>query len=123
MCGVDVDEYEVFPQNGLDMIHLIAVLISIAGILAVAGNGAYLALLGSVAKKKGAAGAPTEQYVRKQMPPVAAMGGAALVGLLLTSGGTFLDILAILVAAGAGTAAVGHFNKIRGRYGNPSISG
>ncbi|GAB3307400.1 hypothetical protein EK0264_06745 [Epidermidibacterium keratini] len=103
------------------MIHLIAVLVSIAGILAVAGNGAYLALLGSVAKKKGAAGAPTEQYVRKQFPAVAAAGGAALLALLMTSGGAFMDIVAILVAAGAGTVALGHLGKTRDRYGKPEL--
>jgi hypothetical protein len=42
----------------------------------------------------------------------------------MTTGGTFMDIVAILLAAGAGTMAVGHLGKVRQKYGNPpSISG
>ncbi|WP_153502722.1 hypothetical protein [Cumulibacter manganitolerans] len=100
------------------MIHLIAVLISIAGLLAVAGDAGYLMLLDNAAKTRGAAGRPVNDYVRSQWRTVAAAGGAGLLALLLTSGGWFVDILAMLIAAGAGTIAAGHLGKVRQKYGD-----
>jgi len=100
------------------MIHLIALLVAIAGLLAVAGDAAYLGLLDKAAKSRGAAGRPVNDYVRSQWKTVGAVGGAALLALLLTSGGAFADILAILLAGGAGTLAVGHLGKVRQKYGD-----
>lgn len=100
------------------MIHLIAVIVALAGILAVAGNAGYLMLLDKAAKSRGAAGKPVNDYVKSQWKTVGAAGGAAAVALLLTSGGVFSDILAMLLAAGAGTIAVGHLGKVRQKYGN-----
>ena len=100
------------------MIHLIAVLISIAGLLAVAGDAGYLMLLDKAAKSRGAAGRTVNDYVKTQWKTVAIAGGAGALALLLTSGGWFVDILAMLIAAGAGTMAVGHLGKVRQKYGN-----
>lgn len=106
------------------MINLIAVIVALAGILAVAGDSAYLFLLDKAAKSRGAAGAQVNRYVSSQWKTVAVIGGASLLALLMTTGGTFMDILAVVVAAGAGTAAVGHLGKVRQKYGNPpSITG
>lgn len=100
------------------MIHLIAVIIALAGILAVVGDAAYLMLLDRAAKSRGAAGRPVNDYVKTQWKTVAAAGGAGLVALLLTAGGWFSDILAMLLAAGAGTIAAGHLGKVRQKYGS-----
>ncbi|WP_134323736.1 hypothetical protein [Cumulibacter soli] len=100
------------------MINLIAILVAIAGILAVAGDAAYLMLLDKAAKSRGAAGSAVNRYVSSQWKTVGAVGGVSLVALLMTSGGTFMDIVAILLAAGAGTMAVGHLGKVRQKYGN-----
>ena len=100
------------------MIHLIAVIIAIAGILAVAGNAGYLLLLDKAAKTRGSAGRPVNDYVSSQWKTVGAAGGAALLALLMTNGGWFADILAMLIAAAAGTVAVGHLGKVRQKYGS-----
>lgn len=105
------------------MINLIAILVALAGILAVAGDSAYLMLLDKAAKTRGLAGAQVNRYVSSQWKTVGAVGGVSLLALLMTTGGTFMDILAILLAAGAGTMAVGHLGKVRQKYGNPPSIG
>ena len=105
------------------MINLIAILVALAGILAVAGDSAYLMLLDKAAKTRGLAGARVNRYVSSQWKTVGAVGGVSLLALLMTTGGTFMDILAILLAAGAGTMAVGHLGKVRQKYGNPPSIG
>lgn len=105
------------------MINLIAILVALAGLLAVAGDSAYLLLLDKAAKSRAAAGAHVNRYVSSQWKTVGALGGISVLALLMTTGGTFMDIVAILLAAGAGTMAVGHLGKIRQKYGTPGIGG
>lgn len=105
------------------MINLIAVLVALAGILAVAGDAAYLMLLDKAAKSRGSAGGQVSRYVSSQWKTVGAFGGVSLLALLMTTGGTTMDILAILLAAGAGTMAVGHLGKVRQKYSNPPSLG
>ena len=97
------------------MIHLIAVLAALAGLLAAAAHGGYLAMLGSAANRR-AGGEPANQYVRSRIPVAGVTLGVALLALLLTTGGTGPDILAIL--AGAGSAVVGYqaLQSSRTRY-------
>ena len=97
------------------MIHLIAVLVALAGLLAAAAHGGYLAMLGSAANRR-AGGEPVSQYVRNRIPIAGLTIGVALFALLLTTGGTSADILAILAGAGSGVVGYQALQSSRTRY-------
>jgi hypothetical protein len=97
------------------MIHVIAVLVAWAGVLAAGAHGGYLALLGSAANRR-AGGAPVSQYVRSRVPLAGVTLGVALLALLLTAGGTGADILAILAGAGSGVVGYQALQSTRARY-------
>ncbi len=97
------------------MVHLIAVLAALAGLLAALGNGGYLAMLGSAANRR-APRDPVNQYVRSRVPVAVATLGVALFALLLTTGGSFADVLAILAGAGSGVVGYQALQSTRTRY-------
>ena len=99
---------------------IIAVLVALAGLLAVLGNDAYLALLNNEAKKR-PGGEVTTSYVKKQLPMAAGTTGAAVLALLLTTGGGFADTLAILVGAGAGALSLVQLGGVRRKYGQNAL--
>jgi F0F1-type ATP synthase membrane subunit c/vacuolar-type H+-ATPase subunit K len=87
------------------MVHLIAVLAALAGLLAALGNGGYLAMLGSAANRR----APRD-------PVAVTTLGVALFALLLTTGGSFADVLAIVAGAGSGVVAYQALQGTRARF-------
>lgn len=97
------------------MIHLIAFLVALAGLLAAAAHGGYLAMLGSAANRR-AGGEPVAQYVRSRVPVAGVTLGVALLALLLTRGGVGADILAILAGAGSGLVGYQALQGSRTRY-------
>lgn len=97
------------------MVHLIAVLAALAGLLTALGHGGYLAMLGSAANRR-AAGDPVNQYVRSRVPMAVATLGVALFALLLTTGGSFADVLAIVAGAGSGVVAYQALQGTRARF-------
>lgn len=97
------------------MVHLIAVLAALAGLLAALGHGGYLAMLGSAANRR-APGDPVNQYVRSRVPVAVATLGVALFALLLTTGGSFADVLAIVAGAGSGVVAYQALQGTRARF-------
>lgn len=99
---------------------IIAFLVALAGVLAVVGNGAYLALLGNVAKKR-PGGEVTTAYVKKQLPIAGGAGAAAIVALMLQTGGGFADTLAIVVGAGAGAVSMLQLSGTRRKYGQNAL--
>lgn len=94
---------------------LIATIIAIVSIVAAVANAGYLALLNSAANRR-AGGAPVAAYVRSRWPVAGAALAGALLSLLLTSGGTFLDVLAILLGAASGGGAYQALDSTRKRY-------
>ncbi|PRZ42545.1 hypothetical protein CLV47_105167 [Antricoccus suffuscus] len=101
------------------IINLIAVLVAIVGVLAVVADGAYLKLLDSVAKKR-PGGEVTRKYVSKQWPAVGVAGAGSLVALLMTTGGSVMDVIAVLLALVAGGAAATQLKNVHRKYGESS---
>ncbi len=97
------------------LIHLIAVLAALAGLLAALGHGGYLAMLGSAANRR-AGGDPINQYVRSRVPVAVVTLGVALFALLLTTGGSFADVLAIVAGAGSGVVGYQALQSTRARF-------
>ncbi|GAA3842170.1 hypothetical protein GCM10022243_05690 [Saccharothrix violaceirubra] len=91
-------------------------LIAIIGVLATLAHDGYLAMLGSAAKKKSAAGAPIAQYVRSRYTVAGVTTAVALFGWLLTTGtGISGDVIGALIAGGGGLAAVNSLQSARKR--------
>jgi hypothetical protein len=97
------------------VLNLIAVLAALAGLLAALAHGGYLAMLGSAANRR-AGGEPVSQYVRSRIPVAGVTVGVALLALLLTTGGTGADILAIVAGAGSGVVSYQALQSTRTRY-------
>lgn len=97
------------------MVHLIAVLAALAGLLAALGHGGYLAMLGSAANRR-AGGDPVNQYVRSRVPVAVVTLGVAMFALLLTTGGSFADVLAIVAGTGSGVVGYQALQGTRARF-------
>lgn len=99
------------------MLHIIAVIIALAGLGTSLAHGGYLAMLGSAAGRR-AGGEPVGQYVRGRIPVAAVTVGVALLALLLTNGAGFADLLAIVAGGGAGAVSYQALQGTRTRYRN-----
>jgi hypothetical protein len=99
------------------MIDLIATLVAIVSLLAALGYVGYLALLNNAANKR-AGGTPIAQYVRSRWPVAGGATAASLLALILTSGNSALDIIAIIIAAGSGTVATKALQATQAKYRN-----
>lgn len=97
------------------VLHLIAVIAVIGGLLAVAAHDGYLALLGSAARRRGG-GEPVAQYVRGRWTVAGVTTAGALLALALALGNDFSALLAIPVGAGSGMAATRALRSTRERF-------
>jgi hypothetical protein len=97
------------------LVNLIAVIVALASVLAALGHVGYLALLNNAAGKR-AGGTPVAQYVKSRWAVAGGTTAASLFAWLLTAGGTGLDIVAIIVAAGSGAVATKALQSTRDRY-------
>ena len=101
--------------NRMVLLNLIAVLAALAGLLAAAAHGGYLALLGSAANRR-AGSEPVSEYVRSRVPVAVVTLGVALLALVLAAHGPAADILAILAGAGSGVVGYQALQSTRTRY-------
>ncbi|MBP2476253.1 putative membrane protein [Crossiella equi] len=98
---------------------LIAVLVALAALLASVANGGYHAMLKSAATKR-PGGEPVVHYVQERLPKVGITVALSVLALLMTTGGFFLDVLAIAVGAGAGLTAAKELRSTHERFGKAS---
>lgn len=101
------------------VINLVAVIVALAGLVAVLAHDGYLALLNSAAKKR-AGGQPVAQYVRGRWAVAGVTTAGALLGLLLTNGEGFSDVLGLLVGGGSGVVAAKALQSTRERFRSES---
>jgi hypothetical protein len=97
------------------VLHLVAVVVALIGLLAALAHDGYLALLTSAARKR-AGGSPIAQYVRSRYAIAGITTGVALLALLLTGGPAFSDVLAIIAGGGSGLIAYQALQSTRQRY-------
>jgi hypothetical protein len=97
------------------VLDIIAVIVVIAGLLAVVANDGYLALLSSAARRR-AGGEPVAQFVRGRWPVAGVTTAGALLALALAGSGGFPDVLAIALSAGSGLAATRALQSTRERF-------
>lgn len=86
------------------MLEFIAVIVALASLVAAVGYDGYLYVLGTAANRR-AGGEPIAQYVRSRWPQAGITTVASLLALLMATGNGFFELVAIIVAIGAGTAA------------------
>jgi hypothetical protein len=99
---------------------IVATVIALVGLLAALGHVGYLAMLNNAARKKGVSGAATADYVSGRWKVAGGTALAALLGLLLTSGGFTPDVLGLLLGGGAGIAAKKSLDTTRTQFrGHP----
>ncbi|RCW46675.1 hypothetical protein DFQ14_10111 [Halopolyspora algeriensis] len=99
------------------VVDVVAFLVTLVAVVAAAGHGGYLAMLSTAARKR-PGGGPAAEFARTRMPVAGATLGVTLLALLLSSGGTGMDIVAILLGGGGGLASVQALQSSRTRFRN-----
>jgi hypothetical protein len=99
------------------VVGIVAGLIALLGLLVALGNAGYLAILSSAARKRGLAGETTALYVKEHKGVAVGTTGVALLGLLLTLGGSVpIDVVGAVLSAGGGLAAKRALDGTRTRF-------
>jgi hypothetical protein len=99
------------------VVGIVAGLIALLGLLVALGNAGYLAMLASAARKRGLSGDAAAAYVKERKGVAVGTTGVALLGLLLTLGGSVpVDVLGAVLSAGGGLAAKRALDGTRTRF-------
>jgi hypothetical protein len=101
------------------VVGIVAGLIALLGVLVALGNAGYLAVLSSAARKRGLSGESTALFVKERKGVAVGTTAVALLGLLLTLGGSVpVDVLGAVLGAGGGLAAKRALDGTRARFRN-----
>ena len=101
------------------VVGIVAGLIALLGVLVALGNAGYLAMLSSAARKRGLSGESTALFVKERKGVAVGTTAVALLGLLLTLGGSVpVDVLGAVLSAGGGLAAKRALDGTRARFRN-----
>ncbi len=95
---------------------IVAAVVALVGLLAALGHVGYLAMLNGAAKRRGASGATTVDYLNGRWKVAGITAAVAALGLLLTSGGVGADVLGLLLGGGAGLAAKQALDSTRSNF-------
>jgi hypothetical protein len=95
---------------------IVAAVIALVGLLAALGHVGYLAMLNSAARKRGVSGGATSDYVSGRWKVAGGTALIAALGLLLTTGGVFPDVLGLILGGGAGVAAKQSLDATRNQF-------
>lgn len=98
------------------MFGIVAFVVALVGLLAALGHVGYLAMLNNAARRRGAVGNATSDYVADRWKVAGGTAAVAAVGLLLTTGGVVPDVLGMVLAGGAGLAAKQALDSTRTRF-------
>lgn len=93
----------------------IALVISLLALLASLANVGYLGLLGSAASRR-AGTAEITRHVRGKVPVAAGTTVGSLLAVLVADGNLAVNVLAVLLAVGAGGVAAQSLQSTRARY-------
>jgi hypothetical protein len=91
-------------------------LLALIGLLGSLGHIGYVAMLNNAAKKKGASGSEIARYSRSRFPVAGGTAGVAVLGFLLTLGGTTAGIIGVVLALGAGLVGYLGLRQERSKY-------
>ncbi|MGH3492992.1 MAG: hypothetical protein ACRDQ1_07110 [Sciscionella sp.] len=97
------------------VIEFIVGLVAFVGLIAALAHDGYLAMLISAANKR-AGGEPVSQYVRGRWVHAGITSVAGLLGVLLSFGTGFPDVLAVLIGAGTTVVATKALQDTRTRF-------
>jgi hypothetical protein len=99
------------------VVGIVAGLIALLGVLVALGNAGYLAMLSSAARKRGLSGESAALFVKERKGVAVGTTAVALLGLLLTLGGSVpVDVLGAVLSAGSGLAAKRALDGTRARF-------
>ena len=98
------------------VLEVVALVVTLVGLLVTLGNAGYLAMLSSAAKRRGLSGEATMDYVRGQRALAGGLAVVALLGLLLTAGGPVADVFGLLLGGGSGLAGYRALSSTRERF-------
>lgn len=100
------------------VVGLVALLVTVAALLAAVGHAGYLAMLNAAAKKR-AGGQPAVDFVRKRAPVAGVTLGITGLALLVSTGDSVgMDIFATVLGAGGGVASVKALQSTQRRFRN-----
>ena len=98
------------------VISLVALLVTLAAVIAAAGHAGYLAMLTSAAKKR-PGGQPAADFAKKRYP-IAGVGlGVTLLALLISNGDSVgADVFATLLGLGGGVGSLKALQSTQSRF-------
>ncbi|MEJ3656153.1 hypothetical protein WEH80_24620 [Actinomycetes bacterium KLBMP 9759] len=100
----------------MDVFGIVAGVVALVGLLVALGHVGYLTMLNNAARRRGISGAATTDYVKGRWAVAGGTAAVAAVGMLLTAGSGFPDVLGLVLGGGAGVAAKMALDSTRSHF-------